>query len=252
MRIDLWTLALQTVNVLILVWLLARFLFRPVRAMISERQDQAERLLADAAAARKAADAALAEAGTRRDAIDQERAGLIADAQQAARVERDNQLARAGAEIDKLRSDAAAAISRERAAADVAIVTHAEELAIEIARRLLARLPPEAALDVFADELCARLRKLSPADKAGIAAEAVRQPLEIRTAAPLPDDQAARIRAAVSEALGAAPAIVLGTDAGLLAGLEFHSGNFIVSNSWRADLGRIREELNRDRDADAR
>ena len=30
MRIDWWTLALQAVNVLILVWLLGRFLFRPV------------------------------------------------------------------------------------------------------------------------------------------------------------------------------------------------------------------------------
>ena len=49
MRIDWSTLALQTVNVLVLVWLLARFLFRPVMAIIAERRIAAEKLLADAA-----------------------------------------------------------------------------------------------------------------------------------------------------------------------------------------------------------
>ena len=52
MRIDWTTLALQTVNVLVLVWLLARFLFRPVSTIIAERRAAAEKLLADAAAQR--------------------------------------------------------------------------------------------------------------------------------------------------------------------------------------------------------
>ena len=37
MHIDLWTLGLQTINVLVLVWLLARFLFRPVAAIVVQR-----------------------------------------------------------------------------------------------------------------------------------------------------------------------------------------------------------------------
>lgn len=38
MTIDWWTLGLQTVNVLVLVWILARFLFRPVARIIADRQ----------------------------------------------------------------------------------------------------------------------------------------------------------------------------------------------------------------------
>ena len=38
MRIDWWTLALQTFNVLVLVLILGRFLFRPVVAIIEERR----------------------------------------------------------------------------------------------------------------------------------------------------------------------------------------------------------------------
>jgi F-type H+-transporting ATPase subunit b len=52
MRIDWWTLALQTFNVLVLVWILSRFLFRPVASMIEQRQAAAAKLLADSARSR--------------------------------------------------------------------------------------------------------------------------------------------------------------------------------------------------------
>ena len=61
MRIDWTTLALQTINVLVLVWLLARFLFRPVTTIIAERRAAAEKLLADAAAQRAHAQTDAAE-----------------------------------------------------------------------------------------------------------------------------------------------------------------------------------------------
>ena len=38
MTIDWWTLGIQTVNVVILVWLLGRFFWRPVAAMIEQRR----------------------------------------------------------------------------------------------------------------------------------------------------------------------------------------------------------------------
>ncbi|MGB8423446.1 MAG: F0F1 ATP synthase subunit B, partial [Paraburkholderia sp.] len=55
MRIDWSTLALQTINALVLIWLLARFLFRPVAGIIAERQKAAQTLIADADAAKRAA-----------------------------------------------------------------------------------------------------------------------------------------------------------------------------------------------------
>ena len=58
MRIDWWTLALQTFNVLVLVLILGRFLFRPVAAIIEERRTAAVKLLADAEAAKHEANAA--------------------------------------------------------------------------------------------------------------------------------------------------------------------------------------------------
>ena len=41
MQIDWWTLGLQAVNALVLVWLLAHFLFRPVVDAIARQPDSA-------------------------------------------------------------------------------------------------------------------------------------------------------------------------------------------------------------------
>lgn len=55
MRIDWSTLALQTINVVVLVWLLSRFLFRPVSDIIAKALDaHATRLAIDIARARRA------------------------------------------------------------------------------------------------------------------------------------------------------------------------------------------------------
>ncbi|MBS0305300.1 MAG: F0F1 ATP synthase subunit B, partial [Proteobacteria bacterium] len=65
MKIDWWTLALQAVNALVLIWLLSRVLYRPVARVIAERGEAAAKLLADADSererARMAADAAAAQ-----------------------------------------------------------------------------------------------------------------------------------------------------------------------------------------------
>ena len=54
MSFDLWTLGFQAVNVLVLVWLLHRFFWKPVAGMIVTRQTAAATLLEEAEAARDA------------------------------------------------------------------------------------------------------------------------------------------------------------------------------------------------------
>ena len=61
MTIDWWTLFLQTVNFLVLVWLLQHFLYNPVRAVIEKRRVFAEQALLEAEATKKAAAAAKTE-----------------------------------------------------------------------------------------------------------------------------------------------------------------------------------------------
>ena len=80
MTIDWWGLGLQAVNVLILVWLLARVFWRPVAGAIAKRQEVAQGMMDEAKAAKAKADAALAEVTETRAGIAAERETLLAAA----------------------------------------------------------------------------------------------------------------------------------------------------------------------------
>ena len=141
MRIDWWTLALQTVNVLILIWILGRYFFRPIMDIVAKRQQETNNLLKDAARDRSeavntrgAADKALANIAGRREE-------LIAAAHAEAEAEKQSLLAQTSQEIAKLRTEAKTAIVHDRAAAEAQIIARASDLSVEIARRLLARFP---------------------------------------------------------------------------------------------------------------
>jgi len=183
MHIDLWTLGLQAINVLVLVWLLARFLFRPIAAIVVQRRQATEALLADAEAARTKAQAAADEIAQQRAGLAAEAAHLRAAARQDAEAERATQLAQTHADLAQAQADAAAALARERAQSQLALEARACTLAVDIARRLLARLPPAAITLAFARMLADDLATLPDAERQDLAAAS--DQLEVLTAAPL-------------------------------------------------------------------
>jgi F-type H+-transporting ATPase subunit b len=247
MRIDWWTLALQAVNVLVLVWILGRFFFRPVSEIVAKRREAANKLLADAAADRRAA-AELHEAAEKaRAEIDAQRESLIAQAHEDARAEKGRLLAELSQEAAKAREAAQAAIARERAAAEQAIVAHASELAVEIARRLLARQGGNGAVEPFLPGLCDTARTLTQEARESLAEATPDEPLEVVTATALSPGEADQVRAALAKTFGATVPLAFRSDPTLLAGIELHGGNAILRNCWREDLDRIREELSRDK-----
>jgi F-type H+-transporting ATPase subunit b len=246
MQIDWWTLTLQTVNVLVLIWILARFFFRPIADIIAKRQEATNKLAADAAAARKQAADALADAEKARAEIAAKRENLLTEAQKSAQIEKTKLLKQTSQEIAKLRRESEAAIVRDRTAADQQIIDHASELSVEIARRLLARLPPTIALEAFLTALCREVHALAPEARSNFAAAATTgHAIEVVTSAPLTEQETQHVRDALKEAFGLDLPFSFRDDAKLLAGIELHGHNIILRNSWRADLDRIREELSR-------
>ena len=244
MRIDWWTLALQTVNVLILIWILARFFFRPIMGIVSKRRHEAEKLLADAAHDRQEAANRLDEVDKARASIAADREKLITAAHAAAQSEKQNLLAQTSQEIVKLRAEAATEIAHDRAAAEAQIINRASDLSIEIARRLLRRFPHQAVLLAFVDEMCREVRAL-PSEKrtSFVAAAATGRSIDVVTAAPLSGEDTQNVRAALEKAFGANLPLTFLSDPAIIAGIELNGPNAIIRNSWRADLDRIRQEL---------
>ena len=104
MTINWWTLGLQTVNVVILIWLLGRFFWRPVAAMIEQRRAAAQRILAEAEAKHNQATAAFADIERTRAGFAGEREAILAAAHEAAERARAARLEEVEKQAASLRS----------------------------------------------------------------------------------------------------------------------------------------------------
>jgi F-type H+-transporting ATPase subunit b len=240
MTIDWWTLGLQAVNVAILIWILARFFWRPVAAMIEARRDAAGRILAEAEAKRGEAEAEVAEAVKARAGFAAEREAILAAARTAAEQESATRRADADRRAGEIEAAARAAMAAERQAAERAFAERAARLALEIAGRLAGRLDASAVRAAFLDGLVAAIRAL-PDDKRNDAASD--GTLQIVSAAPLSPDEQAAARRRVAEALGRAAEVAFAVDPALVAGLELRGAHLVVANNWRADLDRLKTEI---------
>ncbi len=242
MTIDWWTLGLQTVNVAVLVWLLARFFWRPVSAMIAERQVAAGKELAEAAARQAEAEKALADIAATRAGLAKEREALLVAAAAEADKERAARLEKATREIAALHDAAKAAVTKEREAALASWRGHAATLAVEIAARLLKRLDGAAVRKAFLDELLHEIGGLTQAQRGDLAGGA----LELVSAVPLTDAEQAQCRAGLAQALGPDLQLAFTVDAAQIAGFVLRGPRLAVSDSWRGDLDRILAELGDD------
>lgn len=243
MTIDWWTIGFQTVNVLILIWLLGHFFFQPLADMIAARKAAAASILDEAEASRTDARQELQAIEETRAGFAAERSAIVEKARSEAEAVRARMLEAAKAEAARHLELANADISARSQAERSALEADAGHLAIAIAERLLRRLDGEALTRIFLDDLVKEIQRLPEGERRALTADGVR--FTAVSAAPLSEDERAFCRDRLAEALGRAPDLAFETDASLIAGLELKGEHLSVANSWRADLEAVRAELDR-------
>jgi len=242
--IDWWTLGLQTLNILILLWLLQHFFWKPVAAIVAQRKALADKMVADRRALDGQAAEAEASAAKTRGGFAAERTALLAAAQLEAGRARDAVLAQAKTEAAALQTAAKAAEQAAEEATRKSWSDRSNALGVEIAGRLAARLDGAAVQAAFLDWLVKAIGALPEQARKALANQAVA--LGVVSTAPLGEAAEAQATSRIGEAFGYRPQIAYTTDPALIAGLELHAPHLAVSNSWRADLAAILESLGHD------
>ena len=237
MTIDWWTLGIQSVNIVILIWLLGHFFWRPVAAMIDLRRAATREAFAQVEVQRTQVSAALADIERTRAGFAGEHEALLAAARKAAEQERAAILGKAATEAAALEAEAKAAAARDVEAANRAWTERASRLAVAIAGRLVARLQGPAVQDAFLDGLLKAVRELPESARLGATAPGVR--LEAISATPIEPADQQRFSDEIGEAVGRPARIDFKSDAALIAGFELTAPHFTVGNSWRGDLASI-------------
>ena len=159
-----------------------------------------------------------------------------------AETQRAAALASARADADQLRAGTETDMRSARAAGAAAASDRAIALAVDIAGKLIERLPDSARVDGFIDGLAEALASLPDASRDGIGVSATARLTAPRALTP---QEAQSCRDAFARALGRPLDFVVAIDPGLIAGLELETPHAVVRNSIRSDLNRIVEELTR-------
>jgi F-type H+-transporting ATPase subunit b len=135
--VDIWKLAFQIINFLILLYLLNRFLFRAVLTRIDERQSRLQQGLEDAEAAARDRELARAEREAALAEARRESEELLARAAKAAEATSAEILATARASAEQLTVRAREEIQAEKQRALAEIRGEVADLALDAAGKLV-------------------------------------------------------------------------------------------------------------------
>jgi F-type H+-transporting ATPase subunit b len=135
--VDVPKLLFQVINFLLLLYLLNRFLFKPVLKLLDERETRIKKGLEDAEAAARDRELAQAEREAALDEARKEAQAMIARATKIADDSRAEILAEAKAQAEKVTTRATEEITAEKERAMAELRATVADLALEAAERLV-------------------------------------------------------------------------------------------------------------------
>ena len=222
MLIDWFTVGAQLLNFLILVWLLKRFLYKPIIEAIDIRERRIAAELADAAAKKIAADKERDEFRSKSKALDEQRGALLAKAADEAAAERERLIAQARSEAAVLRANQESALRHDQMKLNCDIARLAQGEVFAIARKAMADLADAGLEERMGEVFTRRLREMDAKAKESLAAALATgsEPAILRSTFEMPPKERSTIQNALNEAFAADVKIRFETGPGALCGIE--------------------------------
>ncbi|WP_235009270.1 F0F1 ATP synthase subunit delta [Marinobacterium lutimaris] len=204
------------------MWLMKRFLYRPILDAIDAREERIAAELADAAAKQAEAEQARETFRDKNTALDQQRATLLSQAAQTAEVERRRLLDEARDAADSLSAKRREALSQEQERLSEELVQRTRDEVFAIARKALADLAC-AGLDArMCEVFVQRLQDLDSATRDELVSTLTpgSDPVLVSSAFDLPPPQRRAIQVALADLFAAEIQVRFETAAQLINGIE--------------------------------
>ncbi len=222
MLIDWFTVGAQALNFLILVWLMKRFLYQPILNAIDAREKRIAKELADAEAKRAEAKKEQDKFEKKNEEFEEQRAGLLNEARDEAKTERQRLMDEARQAADALGAKRQEALSNKAKNLNEAITHRAQDEVFSIARKALSDLATTSLEERMGEVLLRRLREMDGQAKAalGEALKATSDPALVRCAFNLPANQRAAIQKTINETFSADIPLRFEAAPDLISGIE--------------------------------
>jgi F-type H+-transporting ATPase subunit b len=222
MLLDWFTIGAQALNFLILVWLMKRFLYKPILNAIDAREKLIAKELADADAKKTEAQKERDEFKKKNEEFDQQRAALLTKATDEAKAERLRLLEEARKVADALSAKRQESLVNDANNLNQAISRLTQKEVFAITRKALTDLATTSLEERMGEVFDRRLRELNGQAKTvlGEALKKNSEPALIRSTFDLPEAQRAAIQNALNETFSAEIHIRFETSPDLVSGIE--------------------------------
>lgn len=222
MPIDWFTVAAQTLNFLILVWLMKRFLYQPILHAIDAREGRIAAELNEAAAKKAEAKQERDEFQHKNEEFDRERARRLAEVANEAKDERHRLFEEARREADILSAKWKDSADNHAQSQGKTIIAGIQSEVFSIARKALADLASASLEDTLCEVFTRRLRELDGQAKddmtkalASGGGDAV-----VQSAYELSDEQRDAIQSGIDETFSTAVPLRFEIEPLLIGGIE--------------------------------
>ena len=235
MLIDWFTISAQALNFLILVWLMNRYLYKPILNAIDAREKRIAAELADADSKKAVAQKERDEFQHKNEDFDKQRAALLTKATDEARKAADALTAK------RMESSQSEARNLHQA---IGLRTQQEVFAI--ARKALTDLASTSLEERMADVFTRRLREMNGKAKEdlGGALKTAADPAIVRSTFDLPEQERVTIQNALNETFSADIHIRFETAPELISGIELTSNGQKVAWSIADYLASLEKGIN--------
>jgi F-type H+-transporting ATPase subunit b len=253
MLIDWFTVGAQALNFLILVWLMKRFLYKPILHAIDEREKRIAKELADADAKKVEAQKEHDEFQHKNAEFDQQRAALLSKATDEAQAERQRLLDEARKAAVALSSKRQETLRNEEHNLHQAISRRTQQEVFAIARKALTDLATTSLEERLGEVFTRRLREMegNAKERLGEALKTAAEPAVVRSTFDLPAEQRAAIQNALNETFSAEVRVQFETAPDLISGVELTTNGQKVAWSiadYLASLEKGVDELLKEKD----
>lgn len=245
MQIDWWTLVLQGVNFLVLVWLLQRFLYKPVTEVIAKRRQLAEQAFGEAEATKTEAEAERSRFEGERAQLDTQRRELLEKAHADVEAERAKIMEQAKHDANALMESTRGAMEHEREAALSETREQVLDLAVELASRLLRGMQSATLDDVFLRHLEKQLGALPAEELERLRGDltGAEGGLAVVTAGALAAETQSHWREHLEALLGQGRSMEFLTDPDIIGGVELRFPHSVLKLTWADQLKQAKSAL---------
>jgi F-type H+-transporting ATPase subunit b len=245
MKINWFTVIAQVINFLILVWLLKKFLYKPILDAIDEREKKIAAQIKDAEDKKAAATTLQTDLTKKTNDFDQQKKALMDKATAEANTEKDKLLEKARSDASDLQAKLANAAKENQHSQNLAIAQKTQQEVLAITKKALAEIASVSLDEQSANTFVKRLNESDDEEKKQFvdAFKSNSNAILVRSAFDMPAEQQQKINTAVETILGIKTKLQFKTTPDLISGVELTTNGYKLAWSFSGYLDSLEKNI---------